>query len=84
MARDALVALSADVPAAFAAIRPVDTRDFGFLFKDLQDDPVNLLPQRRRTRDGLVALGRTMQDAGGAAGGGDARIPAAYTYFASS
>jgi heme peroxidase len=81
VARDALVALSADVPAAFAAIRPVDTRDFGFLFKDLQDDPVNLLPQRRRTRDGLVALGRTMQDAGGAAGGGDAGIPAAYTYF---
>ena len=81
MAREALSALSADVPAAFAAIRPVDTRDFDFLFRDLQDEPRNLLPERQRTRDDLVRLGRTMQDAGGAMGGGDALIPAAYTYF---
>jgi hypothetical protein len=80
-AREELNALSAEVPAAFAAIRPVDTRDFDFLFGDLQDEPRHLLPERQRTRDDLVRLGRTMQDAGGAMGGGDSRIPAAYTYF---
>jgi len=80
-AREALSALSADFPAAFAAIRPVATRDFDFLFGDLQHEPRNLLPERQRTRDDLVRLGRTMQDAGGATGGGDSHIPAAYTYF---
>ncbi len=55
----------------------VDTRDFGFLFSGLQDDPDNLLPERRRTRDALVDLGRAMN----AGGGGDSDIPAAYTYF---
>jgi hypothetical protein len=65
MARETLSALTADVPAAFAAIRPVDTRDFDFLFRDLQDEPGNLLPERRRTRNDLVHLGRTMQDTGG-------------------
>ena len=78
-AREALSALSADVPAAFAAIRPVETRDFDFLFGDLQNEPRNLLPERQRTPDDLARLGRTMQDSGGAAGGGDSRIPAAYT-----
>jgi hypothetical protein len=80
-AREALSALSADVPAAFAAIRPVETRDFDFLFGDLQNEPRNLLPERQRTPDDLARLGRTMQDSGGAAGGGDSRIPAAYTYL---
>jgi hypothetical protein len=62
----------------FAVVaQPVDTQDFGFLFRGLQDDPANLLPERRRTRDALVDLGRTMQ----AGGGGDSPIPAAYTYF---
>jgi hypothetical protein len=55
----------------------VDTRDFGFLFSDLQGDPDNLLPERRRTRDALVDLGKAMN----AGGGGDSGIPAAYTYF---
>jgi hypothetical protein len=80
-AREELNALSADVPATFATIRPVDTRDFDFLFGDLQGEPRHLLPERQRTRDDLIRLGRTMQDAGGAMGGGDSRIPAAYTYF---
>jgi hypothetical protein len=59
----------------------IDTRDFDFLFRDLQDDPHNLLPERHKTREDLVGLGRTMHDTGGATGGGDSRIPAAYTYF---
>jgi hypothetical protein len=62
----------------FAALAgAVDTRDFGFLFSGLQDDPDNLLPERRRTRDALVDLGKAMN----AGGGGDSDIPAAYTYF---
>ena len=68
----------AETPAGFALMaRGVDTRDFGFLFAGLQDDPDNLLPERPRTRDALVRLGRAMQ----AGGGGDSAIPAAYTYF---
>ena len=68
----------AETPPGFAVLaRTVDTRDFGFLFSGLQDDPDNLLPERRRTRDALVELGKAMQ----ASGGGDSAIPAAYTYF---
>jgi hypothetical protein len=81
IARDALTALSANFPSAFAAIKPVDTRDYDFLFRGLQDDPANLLPEAQKTRNDLVRLGRTMQDTGGAAGGEDSDIPAAYTYF---
>jgi hypothetical protein len=80
-ARSALASSSANIPLAFAAARPVVTRDFGFLFPELQQNPDNLLPQSRATRDALVELGRTMLDAGGETGGGDSRIPAAYTYF---
>ena len=80
-ARTALAESSVDVALGFAAARPFVTQDFDFLFPDLQDDPANLLPESRATRDALVALGRTMLDAGGDAGGGDSRIPAAYTYF---
>ena len=80
-ARAALAESSADVALGFAAARPVVTQDFGFLFPDLQDDPANLLPESRATRDALVELGRAMLDEGGDAGGGNSRIPAAYTYF---
>src|SRR5215211_6006845 len=77
-ARDAMAESSAQTPLGFAVMaRAVDTRDFGFLFSSLQDDPDNLLPERRRTRDALVELGRAMQ----AGEGGDSTIPAAYTYF---
>src|SRR5829696_9762484 len=77
-ARDAMAESSAQTPLGFAVMaRAVDTRDFGFLFSSLQDDPDNLLPEGRRTRDSLVELGRAMR----AGGGGDSDIPAAYTYF---
>ena len=80
-AREALAESSADIALGFAAARPVVTQDFGFLFPELQNDPDNLLPESRATRDALVELGRAMVDTGGDAGGGDSRIPAAYTYF---
>jgi hypothetical protein len=77
-ARDAMAESSAQSPSGFAVMaRAVDTQDFGFLLPGLQDDPGNLLPERRRTRDALVRLGRAMR----AGGGGDSNIPAAYTYF---
>src|SRR5918995_3081910 len=79
-ARAALAERSADIALGFAAAQPVITRDFGFLFPELQQNPDNLLPESRATRDALVELGRTMLDEGGDAGGGDPRIPAAYTY----
>jgi Animal haem peroxidase len=81
IAREALTTLSASVPSAFAAMRPANTRDFDFLFRELQHDPGNLLPEAQKTRDDLISLGRTMQDTGPAAGSGDSSIPAAYTYF---
>ncbi len=80
-ARTALAESSADIALGFATARPVVTRDFGFLFPGLQNDPDNLLPESRATRDALVELGRTMLDEGDDAGGGDSHIPAAYTYF---
>ena len=77
-ARDAVAELGTRSPLAFAVTaQAVDTQDFGFLLPGLQDDPDNLLPEGRRTRDALVDLGRAMR----AGGGGDSPIPAAYTYF---
>jgi hypothetical protein len=80
-ARATLAERSADIPLGFAAAQPVITRDFNFLFPTLQQNPDNLLPESRATRDALVELGRSMLDEGGDAGGGDSRIPTAYTYF---
>ena len=80
--RDTVVESSADTRLGFAvAARRVVTEDFGFLFPDLQNDPENLLPGDRATRDNLIELGKTMQDTGGGVGGGDSDIPAAFTYF---
>jgi hypothetical protein len=80
-ARAALAERSANIRLGFATAQPVVTRDFGFLFPELQADPDNLLPESGATRDALAELGRAMIDEGGAASGGDSRIPAAYTYF---
>lgn len=80
--RDAVVESSADTRLGFAvAARRVVTEDFGFMFPDLQNDPENLLPEDRTTRDNLIELGKTMRDAGDGVGGGDSDIPAAFTYF---
>ena len=81
-ARQALADRGAEIPMGFAVMtQPADTQGFNFMFPDLQKDPNNLLAEGRATRDGLVELGRAMLDAGGPAGGGNTRLPAAYTYF---
>jgi nucleoid-associated protein YgaU len=53
------------------------------MFRDLQDDEANLLPQSAKsptTPTLLKRLGRTMTDTGSGAAG-DSDIPAIYTYF---
>jgi len=81
-ARQKLVESSARTTMGFAVMaRPADTQDFGYLFPELQDDPDNLLPERRATRNALVDLGLAMRDTGDAAGDGNIGIPPAYTYF---
>jgi hypothetical protein len=79
-ARDALIERSADVTLGFAAAQTLSTQDFGFLFPELQENPGNLLPEGRATRDNLVELGRVMVD-DNPTSGEDTDIPAAYTYF---
>jgi hypothetical protein len=73
----------ADVPLGAALVKPVDVRRFDFLFRQLQDDPDNLLPVSQATRDALVALGDAMADTGGDDPAKDTNPPisAAYTYF---
>ncbi len=79
-ARDTLTDRSADIPLGFAAVQPLTTQDFGFLFPELQENPANLLPESRATRDALVELGQVMLDENPTSGE-DTDIPAAYTYF---
>lgn len=79
-ARKSLLEASEDTTLGFAAARPIVTRDFGFLFPELQEDPGNLLHESRRTRDDLVKLGETMRDADDGSSG-DSSIPAVHTYF---
>src|SRR3712207_9278489 len=81
-ARDAVTERSADITLGFAAVEPLTTQDFGFLFPELQENPDNLLPEGQATRDDLVRLGQVMID-DNPASGEDADIPAAYTYFRS-
>jgi hypothetical protein len=76
-ARNSIAARAADVPLGFAVAQPVDPRRFDFLFPELQEDPANLLRVAGKTRDDLVELGKAMSTVFG----GDANIPAAYTYF---
>jgi hypothetical protein len=77
--------LAGDNPEAAAAVTAAlrdDLRNFDFLFPGLQNDPANLLPEASpKTRDDLVALGRTMRDLFDPTTPGDASIPAAYTYL---
>ncbi len=79
-ARDAVTERSADIPLGFAAVEPLTTQDFGFLFPELHQNPDNLLPEARATRDNLVALGQVMID-DNPTNDDNADIPAAYTYF---
>ncbi|MGH3144172.1 MAG: hypothetical protein ACRDTR_00045, partial [Rubrobacter sp.] len=55
-ARDAVAESSTTSTLGFAAARPADTQDFGFLFPALQRDPESLLPESRETRDDLIRL----------------------------
>ena len=79
-ARKELREASDNAALGFAAVRPTITRDFGFLFPELQENPDNLLPETPETRDKLVELGKTMRDAGDGSSG-DSSIPAIYTYL---
>ena len=82
-ARSEIAGRVADVPLAFAMTKPVDLRRFDFLFLELQDDPDNLLPESRETRDALVDLGKAMADQGAddPVKDTDPPVSAAYTYF---
>ena len=80
-ARQEVAARVADVPLGFAALKPVDLRRFDFLFPELQEDPDNLLPVSRQTRNALRDLGLAMADDGTDDSAGDSRMSAAYTYF---
>jgi hypothetical protein len=76
-ARNSVADRAADIPLGFALAKPADTRSFDFLFPELQEDPDDLLPVARKTRDDLVALGQAMSGVGG----GDSDVSAAYTYL---
>jgi hypothetical protein len=81
-AREAVSERIAEVGPAFAVDKRVEfERRFDFLFLELQDDPDNLLPVARKTRDDLVRLGEAMTDRSGDAAAGDSTFSAAYTYF---
>ena len=76
------LASNADIELAFEVAGPEGLQAFDFLFKDLQNNETNLLPQSPNTLKRLKALGQTMEDPGTGAGDpGDADIPAIYTYF---
>src|SRR5918994_2496384 len=81
-AREEISDLITDLGPAFALAKRVEfERRFDFLFLELQDDPANLLPEARATRDALVELGEAMADDGTDAEAGDSTFSAAYTYF---
>src|SRR5215208_3073255 len=81
-AREAVSERIAEVGPAFAVDKRVEfERRFDFLFLELQNDPNNLLPEARKTRDALVDLGEAMADDGTDAAAGDSTFSAAYTYF---
>src|SRR5215468_5610792 len=79
-ARQNLAVITQDVDLAFAAAAPPSLTRFDFLFRELQDDPANLLPESNETPERLRTLGRTLHDTSELPSG-DSPIPAAYTYF---
>jgi hypothetical protein len=82
-ARAAIAERIAEVGPGFALVKRVEfERRFDFLFLELQDDPDNLLPVSRDTRDDLVRLGRAMADDGTDDPAGDLKkLSAAFTYL---
>jgi hypothetical protein len=81
-AREAVAERVAEVGPGFALVKRVEfERRFDFLFLDLQDDPDNLLPEAKKTRNDLVRLGEAMADRGRDAPAGDSTFSAAFTYF---
>jgi Animal haem peroxidase len=81
-AREEILERIADVEPGFAVVKRLEfERRFDFLFLDLQDDPANLLPVSRATRDALRDLGEEMADSNLNVADGDANFSAAYTYF---
>jgi hypothetical protein len=81
-AREAVAERVAENPLAFATVKRVEfERRFDFLFPELQEDPDDLLPAARKTRDALRDLGKAMVDDGTDAPAGDSNFSAAYTYF---
>jgi hypothetical protein len=80
-AREAITERIADVGPGFAVVNRVEFKQpFDFLFLELQHNLDNLLPEAKKTRDDLVALGEAMADSGRDAAG-DSSCSAAYTYF---
>ena len=54
---------------------------YGFLFRDLQANPKNRLPEDDQTANRLIDLGLTMVDPNPTSEEGNSKIPSAYTYF---
>ena len=79
--RDAIAERTEDITLAFAMTKPMDTRNFDFLFRELQENDNNLLPEAPETVKNLIRLGHAMADDGTDASTGDSEISAAYTYF---
>jgi hypothetical protein len=81
-AREEVLERIADVEPGFALVKRLEfERRFDFLFLDLQNDPANLLPVEKKTRDALVDLGEEMADPNLNVADGDTNFSAAYTYF---
>jgi nucleoid-associated protein YgaU len=78
-ARRDLASGASDSTLFVAAVEP-PVQAFGFMFRELQDDDANLLPQAARTNVRLKRLGERMVDPGGG-DPGDANVPAIYTYL---
>jgi len=79
-AEEALASQVAEIPLAFAAAAAAPRRDYGFMFRELQN-PGNRLPTTPRTVKHLKALGLTMVEGREGAVGNAEDLPAIYTYF---